>query len=450
MIDLKFDYTNALDTISQQEVIDFQQEINKHYESLKTKSGKGNDFLGWMDLPNQINEDLISRIEGIAEQIRISSKIFVVIGIGGSYLGARAIIEALSHSFAHLKKGDGNPIILYAGQNISEDYTSELLEILDDNDYSLAVISKSGTTTEPAIAFRLLKNHLESKYGKLDAKDRIIAITDKEKGALKELADEEGYQTFIVPDDVGGRYSVLTPVGLLPIAVAGFDIRELISGAKEMKEHVENSAYISENPVFAYAATRNALYNKGKTVEITVNYEPKLFYVTEWWKQLYGESEGKGNKGIFPAGVGNTTDLHSMGQYIQEGLRNVFETVISVEKPRCEHRVPEDEKNLDGLNYIAGKQLHEVNNMAEIGTRLAHVDGDVPNLRIVIPEISENTLGQLVYFYEMACAISGYILDVNPFDQPGVEAYKKNMFALLGKPGFEKETEEIYKRLSTD
>lgn len=448
MIDLKFDYTNALDAIDQQDVADFQKQINNHYKAIKDKTGKGNDFLGWVDLPSEINEELIVKIEELAEEIRVKSKIFVVVGIGGSYLGARAIIEALSNSFSQLNQNDGNPIILYAGQNISEDYTSELLKLLDDHDYSMTVISKSGTTTEPAIAFRLLKNHLENKYGKLDARDRIIAITDKERGALKQLADEEGYQTFIVPDDVGGRYSVLTPVGLLPIAVAGFNIREFIDGAIKMKNHVESTSFIADNPVSAYAATRNALYNEGKTVEITVNYEPKLYYFTEWWKQLYGESEGKEHKGIFPAGVGFTTDLHSMGQYIQDGLRNVFETVISVEKPSSELCVPEDSKNLDGLNYIAGKRLHEVNHMAETGTTLAHVDGEVPNLRIIIPEISENTLGQLVYFYEMACAVSGYILDVNPFDQPGVEAYKKNMFALLGKPGFEKETEEIYNRLS--
>jgi len=449
MIDLRFDYSNALDTINQQDVIDFQKEINNHYYSIKNKTGKGNDFLGWVELPEEIDDNLLQRIEHLAQQVRVKSEIFVVVGIGGSYLGARAIIEALSNSFAQMSN-DGNPKIIYAGQNISEDYTSELLKLLDNHDYSLAVISKSGTTTEPAIAFRLLKNHLENKYGKLDARDRIIAITDKKRGALKQLADEEGYQTFVVPDDVGGRYSVLTPVGLLPIAIAGFDIRELVSGAKKMKKHIDTSTYISENPVSAYAATRNALYKAGKKIEITVNYEPKLYYFTEWWKQLYGESEGKENKGIFPAGVGFTTDLHSMGQYIQEGIRNVFETVISVEKPKSTMVVPEDEKNLDGLNYIAGKPLHEVNHMAEIGTTLAHVDGEVPNLRIIIPEISENTLGQLVYFYEMACAISGYILGVNPFDQPGVEAYKKNMFALLGKPGFEKETELIYERLSLE
>ena len=448
MIDLKFDYTNALEVISKQDVFDFQKEINEHYNSLRNKTGPGNDFLGWIELPDEVDNELINRIDRIASEIKSKSKIFVVVGIGGSYLGARAVIEALSNSFSHLNKEDGNPVIVYAGQNISEDYMVELLKVLDNNDYSLTVISKSGTTTEPAVAFRILKSHLENKYGKEDAKSRIIAITDEHRGALKQLADEEGYETFVVPDDVGGRYSVLTPVGLLPIAVAGFNIRELLDGAIKMKSHIESSSSIDENPVWAYAAARNALYNTGKTIEITVNYEPKLYYMTEWWKQLYGESEGKDNKGIFPAGVGFTTDLHSMGQYIQDGLRNIFETVISVKKPNYELKVPLDEKNLDGLNYIAGKPLHEVNHMAETGTTLAHVDGGVPNLRITIPNISENTLGQLIYFYEMGCAVSGYILGVNPFDQPGVEAYKKNMFALLGKSGFEKETEAIYRRLS--
>jgi len=448
MIDLKFDYSNALGEISQQSILNFQKQINNSYSSLINKTGKGNDFLGWVELPSEINNELITRIENLAANIRKKSKIFVVIGIGGSYLGARAVIEALSNSFSQLDRKDGNPVIVYAGQNISEDYMTELLQILDNNDYSLTVISKSGTTTEPAVAFRILKSHLEKKYGKAEAKSRIIAITDKQRGALKQLADEEGYETFVVPDDVGGRYSVLTPVGLLPIAVAGFNIRELLEGAIKMKAHIETSPKIEDNPVWAYAAARNALYNAGKTIEITVNYEPKLYYMTEWWKQLYGESEGKENKGIFPAGVGFTTDLHSMGQYIQDGLRNIFETVISVEKPNNELKVPTDEKNLDGLNYIAGKPLHEVNHMAETGTTLAHVDGGVPNLRIIIPNISENTLGQLIYFYEMGCALSGYILGVNPFDQPGVEAYKKNMFALLGKSGFEKETEAIYDRLA--
>ena len=447
MIELKVDYSNALEIINKEDIFNFQKEINYHYNSLKNKTGKGSDFLGWVELPEELDNELITRIEKLATEIRSKSQIFVVIGIGGSYLGARAVIEALSNSFSQLERENGNPIVVYAGQNISEDYMTELMEVLDKNDYSLTVISKSGTTTEPAVSFRLLKNHLENKYGKQEAKSRIIAITDKERGALKQLADEEGYESFIVPDDVGGRYSVLTPVGLFPIAVAGFNIRELISGAIKMKTHIETSPDIENNPVWAYAAARNALYNAGKTIEITVNYEPKLYYITEWWKQLYGESEGKENKGIFPAGVGFTTDLHSMGQYIQEGLRNIFETVISVEKPNNELKVPMDDKNLDGLNYIAGKPLHEVNHMAETGTTLAHVDGGVPNLRITIPNISENTLGQLIYFYEMGCAVSGYILGVNPFDQPGVEAYKKNMFALLGKAGFEKETEAINSRL---
>jgi len=447
MIDLKVEYNNALEAISKKDIFDFQEEINNHYNSLRSKTGKGNEFLGWVELPDEVDDELITRIERLATEIRNKSKIFVVIGIGGSYLGARAVIEALSNSFSQLET-DGNPVIVYAGQNISEDYMTELLEVLEKNDYSLTVISKSGTTTEPAVAFRILKSHLENKYGKEEAKSRIIAITDKERGALKQLADEEGYESFIVPDDVGGRYSVLTPVGLLPIAVAGFNIRELLDGAIKMKTHIESSPLIKDNPVWTYAAARNALYNAGKTIEITVNYEPKLYYFTEWWKQLYGESEGKENKGIFPAGVGFTTDLHSMGQYIQDGLRNIFETVISVEKPNNELKVPMDDKNLDGLNYIAGKPLHKVNHMAETGTTLAHVDGGVPNLRIVIPNISENTIGQLIYFYEMGCAVSGYILGVNPFDQPGVEAYKKNMFALLGKSGFEKETDAINRRLS--
>ena len=445
MINLKFNYDNALGFVSKDEILEYQNQIDQHFNSIYDKTGRGNDFLGWVDLPDGMDESLVRKIENTAERLKQKSDVFVVIGIGGSYLGARAVIEALSHHFNHLKN-DG-PAILYAGQNISEDYMTDLLEILDSKDYSLTVISKSGTTTEPAVAFRILKNHLEEKYGIEEARQRIVAITDKEKGALKQLADEEGYETFVVPDDVGGRYSVLTPVGLLPIAVAGFDIRPLLAGARRMKDHISVSSSIDENPVSAYAAVRNALYNKGFQTEIMVNYEPRLFYITEWWKQLYGESEGKENKGIFPAGVGFTTDLHSMGQYIQEGLRNIFETVLSVEKPKNNYTVPQDDKNLDGLNYIAGKPIHEVNHMAEIATTLAHIDGGVPNLQVSIPEINEDTLGELIFFYEMACAVSGYILGVNPFDQPGVEAYKKNMFALLGKPGFEKETEGIRKRL---
>ncbi len=446
MIDIKFSYQNALNFVSEEKVQSYQQQIDDSFQSLYNKTGQGNDFLGWIDLPENTSDDSIEKIEQLAATIRSKSEIFVVIGIGGSYLGSRAVIDALSHHFLQLKN-DKNPVILYAGQNISEDYLNDLLEILDKKEYSITVISKSGTTTEPAIAFRVLKNHLENKYGKEEARKRITAITDSDKGALKQLSNEEAYETFVVPDDVGGRYSVLTPVGLLPIAVAGFSIRELLEGAKKMKNYLTESTAVDDNPVSAYAAVRNALYESGKTTEIMVNYEPRLFYFTEWWKQLYGESEGKEQKGIFPAGVGFTTDLHSMGQYIQEGLRNIFETVLSVEKPGSKLTVPHDDKNLDGLNYIAGKPLHEVNHQAETGTTLAHLDGDVPNLRIEIPEITADILGQLIYFYEMACAVSGYILGVNPFDQPGVEAYKKNMFALLGKSGFEKETEAIRKRI---
>lgn len=445
MINLKFNYNNALGFVSKKQISEYQNDINNNFKAIYNKTGRGNDFLGWVDLPDDIQESMLDKIEKLASALRQKSDVFVVVGIGGSYLGARAIIEALSHHFVQLN--GGAPIILYAGQNISEDYIADLLEILDKKEYSMTVISKSGTTTEPAVAFRILKSHIENKYGIDEARKRIVAITDKERGALKQLANEEGYETFVVPDDVGGRYSVLTPVGMLPIAVAGFDIRKLVEGAKVMKEHLKSSTTVEKNPVSAYAAVRNALYESGKTTEIMVNYEPRLFYFTEWWKQLYGESEGKENQGIFPAGVSNTSDLHSMGQYIQEGLRNIFETVLSVEKPHKTMKVPTDEKNLDGLNYIAGKPIHEVNHMAELGTTLAHIDGGVPNLKISIPKIDEHNLGELIYFYEMACAVSGYILDVNPFDQPGVEAYKKNMFALLGKPGFEKETDSIRKRL---
>ncbi len=437
----------VLDFVTKDEIHQYQTEIDKHFAAIYNKTGKGNNFLGWVDLPDNTDETLISRIEATAKKMREQSEIFVIIGIGGSYLGARAVIEALSPHFSHLEQENNSPVILYAGNNISEDYLADLLDVLKNRDYSLAVISKSGTTTEPALAFRILREDLEKKYGKKEARKRIVAVTDKEKGALKQLAGEEGYETFIIPDDVGGRYSVLTPVGLLPVAVAGYDIRQLLEGAKAMKASIGRTTQIDENPVAAYAAVRNALYNKGYTTEIMVNFEPRLFYFTEWWKQLYGESEGKENKGIFPAGVSFTTDLHSMGQYIQEGLRNIFETVLSVGNPRRELKIPEEEKNPDKLNYIAGKAIHEVNRQAELGTALAHVDGGVPNLRISVPEINEFVLGQLIYFYEMACAVSGYILGVNPFDQPGVEAYKRNMFALLGKPGFEKETEAIRKRL---
>ena len=447
MIRLKFDYQKALGFVARDEIFAMQQKIESNYKALYNKSGKGNDFLGWIDLPFNTEKSLIEQIEKTAQDLRAKSEVCVVVGIGGSYLGARAVIEALSPQFNLLKKKAGNPVVLYAGHNISEDYLHELLQVLNEKDYSLIVISKSGTTTEPALAFRLLRRHMENKYGKKESRERIVAITDKSKGALKQLANEEGYQTFIVPDDVGGRYSVLTPVGLLPIAVAGHDIRQLLEGARRMAEYVKTDPAIGKNPVSAYAAVRNVLYQKGKVIEIMVNYEPKLFFFTEWWKQLFGESEGKEQKGIFPAGVSNTTDLHSMGQYIQDGMRNIFETVVSVEHPSHELQVPQDENDLDKLNYLAGKRIHEVNHMAELGTAIAHVDGGVPNLRIIMPAIDENMLGELIYFYEMACGVSGYLLGVNPFDQPGVEAYKQNMFALLGKPGFEQATTAIRKRL---
>ncbi|MCX6231619.1 MAG: glucose-6-phosphate isomerase [Bacteroidetes bacterium] len=447
MIHLKLDYAKVKSFVTDHEINAFQQDLVKAHQDLINKSGKGNDFLGWVNLPSEIDDELLNSIENDAQAIRGMAELYVVIGIGGSYLGARAVIEALNHNFAALKKDNKYPLVIYAGQNISEDYMHDLLEILEQKDYALCVISKSGTTTEPAVAFRILKNHLEKKYGKLNAEKRIIAITDKSRGALKKLADDEGYKTYVVPDDVGGRYSVLTPVGLLPIAVAGFDIRKLAEGAKNMQLHLAQSTTLPDNVALQYAAVRNALYNKGKTIEIMVNYMPNLYYITEWWKQLYGESEGKENKGIFPAGVGFTTDLHSMGQYIQEGIRNIFETTLSIEKPHHYIEVPSDKENLDGLNFIAGKRISEVNKMAELGTSIAHVDGGVPNIKISLPEINEFNLGELIYFYEFACGISAYLINVNPFDQPGVEAYKNNMFALLGKPGFEKETEEIKKRL---
>jgi glucose-6-phosphate isomerase len=438
----------VFDFTTRKEITAFQQEINRHHHAVMHKTGKGNEFLGWVELPSSIDKNLLLTIEQAAAGLRKKAEIVVVIGIGGSYLGARAVIEALSHNFLVLKKEVKSPVTLFAGHNIGEDYLADLIDILNHKEYALIVISKSGTTTEPAIAFRILKSHIEKKYGKQEAGERIVAITDKARGALKKLASEEDYQTFDVPDDIGGRYSVLTPVGLLPIAVAGFDVRKLIEGAKTMQELNIQSSSIEKNPMALYAATRNALYKKGKLVEILVNYQPNLSYFTEWWKQLYGESEGKDGKGIFPAGVNFTSDLHSMGQYIQEGQRILFETVLSVEKPHRSITIPNDKDDLDGLNYIAGKKIHEVNYMAELGTTLAHVEGGVPNIQIQIPLINEFYLGQLIYFFEMACALSGYLVNVNPFDQPGVEAYKKNMFALLGKPGFEKETEKIIKLIS--
>lgn len=447
---LNINLSKITNLVSLEEMAQYEHQAIMANESLHNKNGKGNDFLGWIDLPAQIDEQLLKSIENHAKMLAEKAKLLVVIGIGGSYLGARAIIDALSSNFEHLipLKERKHPYVIYAGNNISEDYHAELMELLDHNNYAAIVISKSGTTTEPAIAFRLIKQHLENKYGKTEAKNRIIAITDKEKGALKKLADNEGYHTYTIPDDVGGRYSVLTPVGLLPIAAAGFNIRALIQGANYMRQLTYKGTKMSDNIAMQYAVARNLLYKKGKTIEILASYTPNLHFIIEWWKQLYGESEGKELKGIFPAGVDFTADLHSMGQYIQEGQRCLFETTINIEQSRKELLIPFDHNDGDGLNFIANKKMHEVNRMAELGTLLAHVDGGVPNIQISLPIINEEFLGELIYFFEKACAISGYLLGVNPFDQPGVEAYKKNMFALLGKPGFEKQTEEIKKRIS--
>ena len=441
---MKIDLTHVLPFLDTKVKNDLESRIPGIYNTVFHKTGAGNDFLGWVNLPSEIDENLLADIEKTAAYLRKKSDIFVVIGIGGSYLGARAVIEALQNHFAPLT--NDKPLIVYAGHNMSEDYLHDLMAVLDKKDYSLAVISKSGTTTEPAIAFRILKQHIINKYGEQEAASRIIAITDKARGALKQLANVKGYKTYIVPDDVGGRFSVLTPVGLLPIAMAGIDIRKLVKGAVEMEQSCKAHPTV-DHPVSQYAVVRQALYAQGKTNEIMVNYEPRLVYFSEWWKQLYGESHGKQHKGVFPASVTFSTDLHSMGQYIQDGLRNLFETVISVENANHELRIPMENYDLDQLNYIAGKRISEVNHKAELGTVLAHEDGGVPNIRIVIPEVSEKVLGELIYFFEMACAVSGYMLDVNPFDQPGVEAYKKNMFALLGKKGFEEQTKVLNERL---
>ncbi|NVO18584.1 MAG: glucose-6-phosphate isomerase [Bacteroidetes bacterium] len=449
MINLTFNHEHLADFLSDEELLIMQDEVSVCHDMLINKTGKGNDFLGWVDLPAEIDEALLSSIEEDARKIREIAEVFVVIGIGGSYLGARAVIEALNHPFAGMmNSGKKSPVVIYAGNSISQDYHASLLELLSEKDYAVAVISKSGTTTEPAVAFRILKAHLEKKYGKESARERIISITDKSRGALKKLSTDEGYKTYVIPDDVGGRFSVLTPVGLLPIAVAGYDIRQLVAGAKAMREACIITPSILDNPASRYAAIRNSLYRMGKQVEILVNYEPSLQYITEWWKQLYGESEGKEGEGIFPAGVGFTTDLHSMGQYIQDGQRMIFETVITVDSPAKMLNIPHDNADLDGMNFIAGKSLNEVNQMATLGTVLAHIDGDVPNLGISLPKLNEETIGELLYFFEFACGLSGYILGVNPFDQPGVEAYKKNMFALLGKPGYEKESDAIRARIN--
>ena len=442
---LNINLKNTSKFISFEEIVAHAQQSVRHLDTLNNGTGAGNDFLGWLSLPDDILPQL-EKIEKTARHLRSVSDTTVVIGIGGSYLGARAVIEALSHSFSPFLKTKHHDVI-FAGQNISEDYLAELLELLDGRSYSIVVVSKSGTTTEPAIAFRILKDHLERKVGKLEAAQRIIGITDAKKGALRSLAETNGYETFIIPDNIGGRYSVLTPVGLLPIAICGFDIRMLVKGAKSMEELTRNNKHAETNPSLLYASARNLLLQNNKPIEIIVGFTPKLHFFSEWWKQLYGESEGKDGKGIFPASVDLTTDLHSMGQYIQDGQRILFETMISVKNPVKKLTIPLEKDDSDQLNYMAGKRLSEVNHSAESGTTLAHNDGNVPIISITIPALDEFYIGQMIYFFEMACAISGYILDVNPFDQPGVEAYKKNMFALLNKPGFEEEGKKLKERL---
>lgn len=441
---INIEYPSVTTFLGEKSLSDSFDRAQSAFKTLEGRMGEGSEFLGWMDLPSSFDEDVIKNIENIAYEWREKCEVVVVIGIGGSYLGAKSALEALSNPFRNFMEKSSFPQILFAGQNMSEDYLSELLELLDNKEYGAVVISKSGTTTEPAVAFRILKSHIEKKYGKTESASRIIAITDKSKGALRSLSEIEGYRTFIIPDDVGGRFSVLTPVGLLPVAIAGFNIRELLNGANNTNGYT--SLNERSNPAIQYAAVRNALYQNGKKIEIIVNYNPKLQYFAEWWKQLYGESEGKDGKGIFPASVNFTTDLHSMGQYIQDGERTLFETVVSVENSDRLLTIDNDPKNLDGLNFLSGKRVEECNKMAEIGTRIAHVDGGVPNIRISIKKIDEYNLGSLYMFFEKACAISAYMLGVNPFDQPGVEDYKINMFALLGKPGFEEKAKELRSR----
>ncbi len=448
MKNISLNIDKALGVVTKEQVYAQATKANQCIASLHDGSGKGSDFLGWLHLPSSITDADLTDIEKTAETLREKCNVVVVIGIGGSYLGTKAVVEALNNSFDWLHAEDRkNPVVLYAGQNIGEDYLYELCEVLKGKQFGLINVSKSGTTTEPALAFRMLKKQLEDAVGKEEAKHRIVAITDARRGALRTLADQEGYKTFVIPDNVGGRFSVLTPVGLLPIAVAGINIRELVAGAVSMEKATGADVPFAENMSVIYAAVRNELYKGGKKVEILANFHPKLHYIGEWWKQLYGESEGKDGKGIFPASVDLTTDLHSMGQWIQDGERIIFETVISVEEPNHNVVVPTDEANLDGLNYLAGKRVDEVNKMAELGTQLAHVDGGVPNIKITMPAVSAYYIGQLFYFFEKACGISGYMLGVNPFDQPGVEAYKKNMFALLNKPGYEKESAAIRAKL---
>lgn len=442
---ISFNYSSALPFIQQHEVDYFGEFVKVAHDMLHEKKGPGSDYLGWVNLPLQYDKEEFARIKQAAQRIRSNSDALIVIGIGGSYLGARSAIEALSHTFHN--QMEGKTQVYFAGQNISSTYITHLLELLKDKDISLNVISKSGTTTEPAIAFRILRDYMEKKYGKEEAKKRIYATTDSSKGALKKLADEEGYETFVIPDDVGGRYSVLTAVGLLPIAAAGLDIDQMMAGAAAAAQKY-NNADLASNESYQYAAVRNALYRKGKNIELLANFEPSLHYVSEWWKQLFGESEGKDQKGLYPASVDFSTDLHSMGQYVQEGRRDLIETVLSVKKPKVELAIDKDSANLDGLNFIAGMTMDEVNKKAAEGTRLAHVDGGVPNLIVELDALNEYTYGEMVYFFEKACGISGLLLGVNPFDQPGVEAYKINMFALLGKPGFEAQKAELQKRIA--
>ncbi len=448
MAKVTFDYSKTAEFISKDEITSMKKLVLDAKETLVSKNGAGNDFLGWIDLPVDYDKDEFNRIKSAAEKIKSDSDVLLVIGIGGSYLGARAAIEFLRHNFYNMvdKSVRKTPEIYFVGNNISSTYVKHLMDVIGDRDFSINIISKSGTTTEPAIAFRVFKKMLEAKYGKKEAAKRIYATTDKAKGALKNLATEEGYESFVVPDDIGGRFSVLTAVGLLPIAVSGADLDKLMEGAASGRKHALEADF-EENDALLYAAMRNILLRKGKNVEIVANYEPSLHYVSEWWKQLFGESEGKDQKGIFPAAVDLTTDLHSMGQFIQDGARIMFETVINVETPQCEITIEEEPVDLDGLNYLAGKTMDFVNKSAMNGTILAHTDGNVPNLMVKVPEQNEFYLGELFYFFEFACGVSGYLLGVNPFNQPGVESYKRNMFTLLGKPGYEKEREELLKRL---
>ncbi len=447
MKNIKLSIEKAFGFVSEQNVDAYKTQIATANAALHNGTGKGNVFLGWLNLPSSIDITHLSDIENTAKILRDNCEVVVVIGIGGSYLGAKAVIDALSNSFDWLQTVRKSPVVVYAGQNIGEDYLYELQEMLKTKKFGLISISKSGTTTEPALAFRLLKTQLEEQQGKAVAKNLIVAVTDKARGALRTLAVQEGYKTYVIEDNIGGRYSVLSPVGLLPMAVAGFDIRQFVDGAVKMEKICGLETSFEENPAAQYAAVRNELYKIGKKIEILVNFHPKLHFIGEWWKQLYGESEGKENKGIFPAAVDFSSDLHSMGQWIQEGERSIFETVISINESNYIKVFPTSEDNLDGLNFLAGKRVDQVNKMAELGTMIAHIDGGVPNLKIELPCLNEYYLGQLLYFFEKACGLSGYVLGVNPFDQPGVEAYKKNMFALLEKPGFEAETKAIKARL---